>query len=81
VLEGSTAAQPGVKYPRCLEGARACPPEDVGGVAGYEELLEALSDPKHERHEAAVEHAGSIQPEQFDVAIATRRMKEGVPNW
>jgi hypothetical protein len=35
----------------CLDGARSCPPEDVGGVGGYSEFCEAMSDPKHEEHE------------------------------
>lgn len=34
----------------CLEGERACPPEDVGGVTGYYEFYEAISDPKHPQH-------------------------------
>jgi len=41
----------GVTYPRCLKGKRACPPEDCGGPWGYQELLEVLSDPKHEEYE------------------------------
>lgn len=35
---------------KCRSGARSCPPEDCGGVGGYEELLAVLSDPRHERH-------------------------------
>ena len=35
----------------CVEGAGACPPEDVGGVPGYFEFCQALRDPKHEEHE------------------------------
>ncbi|MGB9430132.1 MAG: plasmid pRiA4b ORF-3 family protein [Gammaproteobacteria bacterium] len=36
--------------PLCLDGARACPPEDCGGPPGYQELLDALADPRHPRH-------------------------------
>jgi len=36
----------------CLDGARACPPEDVGGVPGYYEFCKALKDPHHEEHES-----------------------------
>jgi len=34
----------------CIEGARACPPEDVGGVSGYDEFCSALNDSNHEEH-------------------------------
>jgi hypothetical protein len=51
-------ATPGTKYPRCVDGARACPPEDVGGPPGYFEFLAAVSDPRHEEHAASLEWAG-----------------------
>jgi hypothetical protein len=37
--------------PSCLAGERACPPEDCGGARGYQDLVEALADPQHARHE------------------------------
>ncbi len=39
---------PGVVYPRLIEAAGRCPPEDVGGPWGYAEFLQAINDPKHE---------------------------------
>lgn len=41
----------GKKYPICLDGKRNCPPEDCGGVWGYEELLEILKDKNHPEYE------------------------------
>jgi hypothetical protein len=55
--------------PRCSAGARACPPEDCGGVPGYESLLEALSDPSHKEHDSYLEWTGGgFDPEHFDLA-------------
>lgn len=69
------AAERGAKYPRCIEGERACPPEDCGGVPGYYRLLEILADPSDEEHDEMVEwlkgHAKSYWPyhgEEFDPA-------------
>ena len=54
--------------PTCIKGKRACPPEDCGGIWGYENLLEALADPKHEEHEEMLEWIGdTIDPEAFSV--------------
>jgi hypothetical protein len=44
-------ADPTQAIPVCLEGARCCPPEDVGGLGGYQHFLEALGDPEHPEHE------------------------------
>jgi hypothetical protein len=75
-------AERGKLYPVCVEGARACPPEDVGGVWGYEEFLEAIADPEHEDHDELQEWAGgSFDPEAFDPAAATGAMHRGLPDW
>lgn len=51
----------------CLDGQRACPPEDVGGVPGYFEFLNALKDPNHEEHESYTEWSGgNFDSERFD---------------
>lgn len=44
----------GSKYPKCLAGERACPPEDCGSVPGYYNLLEVLSDPTGDEYEDIV---------------------------
>jgi Plasmid pRiA4b ORF-3-like protein len=54
--------EPGVAYPRLVEAKGRCPPEDIGGPWGYAEFLEAIADPKHERHQELTEWA----PEDFD---------------
>jgi len=68
--------EPGVKYPRCLTGKRACPPEDVGGVWGYREFLEAMRDPEHPEHDGYLEWAGSeFDPETFDLEEVNRALR------
>ncbi len=81
LFEGSLQKEPGKKYPLCLEGDRACPPEDVGGIGGFDEFLEALADPKHEQHDDFMEWVGDFDPEKFDAKQATKVMKKGLPDW
>lgn len=55
-------------YPLCLAGKRACPPEDVGGVWGYESFLATISDPSDPEHEEMLEWVGGeFDPEEFDI--------------
>ena len=49
LVESYAPAESGRQYPMCLEGARACPPEDCGGVWGYGDFLEAIGNDKHEQ--------------------------------
>jgi len=66
-LEKILPREKDVNYPRCIEGKRACPPEDCGGVSGYEELLSVMKDKPHERYEEMVEWlGGEFDPERFD---------------
>ncbi len=81
VFEGCVRAEPGGRYPVCVAGARACPPEDVGGVWGYREYLKAMADPGHKRHEEFMDWRGPFDPEAFDAARATREMRRGLPDW
>jgi len=56
-----------VDYLMCIDGKRACPPKDCGGVWRYEDFLEIISDPNHEEHEDMQEWiGGEFDPEHFD---------------
>jgi hypothetical protein len=77
LFEGFRTKDPAVRYPQCLDGARACPPEDCGGVWGYMGLLSALDDPKHARHDDMSEWVGPIDPEEFDAETVTAIMQNG----
>ncbi len=57
-----------IDYPICIAGKRACPPEDCGGIWGYESFLEIINDPDNEEYEVMIEWVGSeFDPEHFDV--------------
>ncbi|WP_243357983.1 plasmid pRiA4b ORF-3 family protein [Fundidesulfovibrio terrae] len=75
VVEDILARENEVKYPLCIAGERACPPEDVGGIYGYDDFLEAISDPKHESHADYKTWIKKFDPENFDVDKATKAMQ------
>jgi len=69
--------EPGVKYPICLGGKRACPPEDCGGVWGYAEKLEMMDQPNHPEYEELMEWLGSdFDPEAFSVDAVNAALKD-----
>jgi hypothetical protein len=79
VLETIQPPQPDAVYPRCLQGERACPPEDCGGVWGYANLLAAWKDSNHSDHRESQEWLGSeFDPEAFDVDGVNQMLQEGV---
>ena len=60
----------------CVDGARACPPEDCGGPSGYEHLLDALADPEDLHHDEVVTWVGDrFEPERFERAAVNRRLE------
>ncbi len=66
-------------YPQCIAGARACPPEDVGGVWGYEEFLAAIGDPEHPEHETMLEWIGDeFDPEEFDLEAINAQLQPAI---
>jgi Plasmid pRiA4b ORF-3-like protein len=82
LLEGVLTAEPDVRYPVCVAGKGACPPEDCGGVWGYQDLCEALADPAHERHEEMLEWldlqtAAEFDPTRFDPEEVNRALGAG----
>ncbi len=68
LVEKVLEPEPGVTYPVCLTGRRACPPEDVGGIYGFYEFLEVMDDPDHPEHEEMMEWIGGpFNPAAFDL--------------
>jgi hypothetical protein len=64
------------KRPVCLAGAKACPPDDCGGMGGYDHLLEILGNPKHPEHAEMLDWVGGEwDAERFDLDQTNRRLK------
>jgi hypothetical protein len=62
-------------YPRCIAGERRCPPEDVGGPFGFEEYLQALTDPDHDEHESWLHWRGPFDPFAFSLTEINGRLR------
>jgi len=76
VIEKTFPRQEGVRYPVCLAGARACPPEDVGGMPGYEDFLKDMKDPAHPEHREFSEWiGGAFDPEEFGVNEVNQKLR------
>ena len=81
LFEGFVPVEKGARYPLCLEGERACPPDDVGGTCGYQDYVKAMANPRHKRHKEFLEWNGPFDPEKFDAQAATKAMRKGVFDW
>jgi Plasmid pRiA4b ORF-3-like protein len=75
LVEKILPKEPDVKYPICLDGKRACPPEDCGGPPGFREFVEAVCNPYHEDHQAMIRWVGyKYDPNEFNIALVNKRM-------
>lgn len=77
LVEKVLPAEPQTRYPICLTGKRACPPEDCGGVWGYTEFLEAIQEPDHPEHESMLEWVGgAFDPDAFTLDEVNQQLKQ-----
>ncbi|MFO7578130.1 MAG: plasmid pRiA4b ORF-3 family protein [Pelovirga sp.] len=76
LLQKVLPAAEGVRYPVCIDGRFAAPPEDSGGPHGYCDLLEELDNPQHPRHDEARNWLGKdFDPEFFDLDLSNRQLR------
>ncbi|MBI4181496.1 MAG: plasmid pRiA4b ORF-3 family protein [Candidatus Aenigmarchaeota archaeon] len=65
----------GQKVPRCVGGSMACPPEDCGGLGGYDEMLDIRKNKKHPEYQETVEWLGEgFDPERFNADAVNKRL-------
>jgi len=78
-IEKLLALKPAPKTATCIEGARCCPPEDVGGPHGYFEFLRVLLSPEPDELEEQKHlkrwSGGKFDPERFEVAKADKAVR------
>lgn len=82
-LEAASNRAPDSPIAVCVAGRRAGPPEDCGGIHGYEEMLAAAADPSNERHDEAVEYlssylGGTFDPVRLDLEEINRGLRAGL---
>jgi len=74
-IEAIMLADPTLDYPRFIEGLRRAPPEDVGGIPGFEEFLEAMIKPRHPDRRRLVTWYGRVfDPDDIDASAINARM-------
>jgi hypothetical protein len=67
MLEKILPVVPDCKYPVCIDGKRACPPEDCGSTLGYERIVKTMRGIKGVEYKSIVERLGiEFDPEKFD---------------
>ena len=74
-LEKRLSADSNTAYPVCTGGQLACPPEDCGGVGGFYDLLDAISNPNHDQHKELRDWVGDdFDPKAFSVDDVNRKL-------
>ncbi|KTD21812.1 plasmid pRiA4b ORF-3 family protein [Legionella londiniensis] len=78
-FEGEFPKEPAVKYPRCIDGKNTCPPEDIGGIPGYENLKAIVANPNHPEYESTLKWLGLAHFDPFAFAPKSSRF-DSPPN-
>ena len=73
LMEKISYPKEGLEHPVCIKGKRSAPPEDCGGVGGYEKFLKAFRNPRHPDHESMLQRAReSFDPNKCDLEEINR---------
>ncbi len=76
LVEKILPADPADHYPSCVKGKRNCPPDDVGGIWGYDSYLEIMANPGHPEHKEMVEWSGGeFDPEEFEIETINAQLR------
>ena len=77
VVEKILSSDEGLERPVCLDGKRSAPPEDCGGVGGYQDFRKAISNPRHPEHDDLLIWAGgAFDPNRFDLDEVNRLLSK-----
>jgi hypothetical protein len=69
-------------YPAVIAGARACPPDDIGGPPGYQDALDcAVAGEALDPDTIGIRLEPGFDPEHFDIATADEQIREPPPPW
>jgi hypothetical protein len=75
VVEAIGTAEPNTTYPRLLDGKRRGPPEDVGGVPGYFDFLDAVTTPGDPNGQSLLTwYGGPYDPDDIDTLTIRLRL-------
>ncbi len=78
-IEEFVALDVSPKHGTCIAGARARPPEDVGGVAGYERFLETIGDRDDPEYAETLRWCGGhFDPEWFDLTDVDKDVRNAL---
>lgn len=77
-VENILPKENGKKYPICVDGAMSCPPEDCGGIWGYEELMQLKKKPDDpEYEELIIDWLGEdFDPEYFSAEDVNKQLRD-----
>jgi hypothetical protein len=76
VVEKFISSASADKYPICVDGKMACPPEDCGGIYGFEDFIKIMRNKKHPDHKEMLDWLGErFDPKQFDKNVVNKRLR------
>lgn len=73
-IETITDTDRALDYPRFIDGSRRAPPEDVGGIPGFEQFLDAMAKPRHPERRELLRWYGHFNPDDIDLPEITARI-------